>query len=58
MRGGGHVWCGACMVGGMHRGGRAWQGGVYGRRGHVWRGACVPRTPPPPVDTKATAYGQ
>ena len=27
-----HVWWGACVVGGMHGGGHAWQGG------HVWRG--------------------
>ena len=44
--------CGACMAGGMHDKGRAWQGvciagGMHGRgcawrgRGHVWQGAYV-----------------
>ena len=35
-----HVWQRACMVGGMHGRGHAWQGGMCGGGGHVWQG-CV-----------------
>ena len=31
MHGGGHVWWGACMVGGCVAGGGAWQRGMCGR---------------------------
>ena len=44
-----------CVVGGVHG-----RGGVRGL-GHAWQeGACVVggHEGPPPVDTKATAYGQ
>ena len=47
--GGGHAW-GACMVGDMHGGGHAWQGGC------VWQGACMTCTPQ--ADTTVMAYGQ
>ena len=34
-------------------------GGVHGRRGHVWLGGMrATHAPLPPIDTKATAYGQ
>ena len=38
------------MAGGVHGGGRAWQGvcmvgGVHGRDGHVWQGACMAEGP-------------
>ena len=36
--GGGHVWQGDYMVGGMHGRGHVWQGGGMCGRGHAWQG--------------------
>ena len=40
---------GACMAGGMHGKGRAWQEGMHGMvgcmvGGHAWQGACIADT--------------
>ena len=55
MCGGGHVWQGACTVGGVRDGGHAWQGDMRGRGkcmagGHAWHAH------PSPADTMR--YGQ
>ena len=49
---GGHAWQGACMTMGAYMAGACVAGG------HAWQGVCVLRTPPPPADTTAMAYGQ
>ena len=36
----GHAW-GACVVGGMHGRGCAWQGQHGQQEGHAWQGACM-----------------
>ena len=52
MAGGGHVWWGVCVTGGMHGGGHAWQWGHVWQGGHLWH-TC----PLPPPDT-TMRYGQ